>query len=235
MYLMRLDDASEYMDIEKWKRIENLLDEYNIKPIYGIIPNNKDPELLKYEKVKDFWKLMRNWKNKGWIPALHGYTHVFETNEGGMNPVNSRSEFAGVSLERQKQKIKRGYEILINNGIETIIFFPPAHTFDRNTLVALKEESSIRVVSDTVANDVYKNEEIYFIPQQSGRCRNLPFSVVTFCYHPNIMKNEDFEQLEKFLIKNKEKFVGLEKIQLKNRKFDFKDKVLKYAYFIRRK
>lgn len=235
MYLIRLDDASEYMDIEKWKRMEALLDKYDIKPIYGIIPNNKDSELLKYEKVEEFWKMMRDWRDKGWIPALHGFTHVFETDEGGINPVNKRSEFAGVALDIQKQKIREGYKILKAKGIEPKIFFAPAHTFDRNTLVALKEESSIRIICDTVANDVYKNEEIYFIPQQSGRCRNLPFSVVTFCYHPNIMKNEDFEQLEKFLIKNKEKFVGLEKIQLKNRKFDFKDKVLKYAYFIRRK
>ena len=30
---MRLDDASEYMDVEKWQRMENLLDKYGIKPM----------------------------------------------------------------------------------------------------------------------------------------------------------------------------------------------------------
>lgn len=32
-YIMRLDDASEYMDVEKWQRMENLLDKYGIKPM----------------------------------------------------------------------------------------------------------------------------------------------------------------------------------------------------------
>lgn len=122
MYLIRLDDASEYMDIEKWKRMEALLDKYDIKPIYGIIPNNKDSELLKYEKVERFWKIMRDWRDKGWIPALHGFTHVFETDEGGINPVNNRSEFAGVALDIQKQKIREGYKIIKGEGIEPKIF-----------------------------------------------------------------------------------------------------------------
>ena len=46
MYLIRLDDASEYMDLEKWTRISNLLDKYGIKPIFGIIPNNRDDTLI---------------------------------------------------------------------------------------------------------------------------------------------------------------------------------------------
>lgn len=39
MFIMRLDDASEYMSIDKWKRMEELLQKYTIKPIYGIILN----------------------------------------------------------------------------------------------------------------------------------------------------------------------------------------------------
>lgn len=41
-YIIRLDDASEIMNVSAWERIEELLDNYNIKPIVGIIPNNKD-------------------------------------------------------------------------------------------------------------------------------------------------------------------------------------------------
>lgn len=234
MYLMRLDDASEYMDIEKWTRIETLLDKYNIKPIYGIIPSNEDPELLKYRKVDNFWDLMKNWQNKGWTPALHGYTHVFETEDGGINPVNKRSEFAGVLLERQKEKIKNGYEILKKNKIETKIFFAPAHTFDKNTLIALKEESSIRIISDTVSNDVYFKDGFYFIPQQSGVCRKLPFKIVTFCYHPNIMEDDDFDRLEKFLELYGTSFVSVEQIKLHKKKRSLLDLILKKLYFIRR-
>jgi hypothetical protein len=37
-YILRLDDASDYMDLEKWTRVESLVDKYGIKPIFGIIP-----------------------------------------------------------------------------------------------------------------------------------------------------------------------------------------------------
>ena len=235
MYIMRLDDASEYMDLEKWKRMEQLLDKYGIKPIYGIIPANEDPELLKYGKVEGFWNLMTSWKEKGWAPALHGYTHVFETDDGGINPVNSRSEFAGVSLERQRQKIKEGYSTLKEHGILPTVFFAPAHTFDKNTLVALKEETPIRVISDTVANDVYYDDGIYFIPQQSGHCRKLPFKTTTFCYHPNIMDDAAFWDLEDFLKRNKSYFVQFNNMRLRMRKKSFLDCILKHIYFLRRK
>lgn len=234
MYLMRLDDASEYMNIEKWTRMERLLDKYNVKPVYGIIPSNKDPDLLKYGKVNEFWELMIKWKNKGWIPALHGYTHVFETNDGGINPVNPRSEFAGLTYERQCEKIKSGCQILQDNNISPKVFFAPAHTFDINTIKALKEVSSIRIIIDTIADDIYFRDGMYFIPQQSGQCRKLPFNTVTFCYHPNIMKDCDYEGLELFLKKNESKFARFEDLALKKRAFGIKDVIIKKIYFARR-
>ncbi len=235
MYLIRLDDASEYMNIKKWMQMERLLDKYKIKPIYGIIPANQDPNLLSYEKVNEFWGLMCQWNNKGWIPALHGYTHVFETNEGGINPVNSRSEFAGVPFERQCQKIRDGMKILREHEIIPEIFFAPAHTFDENTLRALKKESEIRVISDTIASDVYYEDGFYFIPQQSGRCRRLPFKVVTFCYHPNIMNNEDFNRLELFLEKYSGNFDIFHYKILRERRLGIIDRVIRSLYFIGRK
>jgi len=235
MYLIRLDDASEYMDINKWVQMEKLLDKYNIKPIFGIIPANQDPNLLSYGKVDEFWKLIIRWKKKGWVPALHGYTHVFETNEGGINPVNSRSEFAGVPFERQCQKIRDGMKILREHEIIPEIFFAPAHTFDENTLRALKKESEIRVISDTIASDVYYEDGFYFIPQQSGRCRRLPFKVVTFCYHPNIMNNEDFNRLELFLEKYSGNFDIFHYKILRERRLGIIDRVIRSLYFIGRK
>jgi predicted deacetylase len=228
---MRLDDASEYMDEEKWLRMEQLLDKFSIKPIYGIIPHNEDPELLRYGNVDNFWEKMRGWKTKGWTPAIHGYSHVFETKDGGLNPVNNRSEFAGVPLERQQQKIRDGLSILKEHGINPEIFFAPAHTFDKNTLKALETESNIRVISDTIAQDVYYKDGFYFIPQQSGKARKLPFKTVTFCYHPNIMSNKNFNDLENFLIKNRNKFHEYTTNILNKRERVLIDKVLNAIYF----
>lgn len=234
-YILRLDDASEYMDVKKWMQIEQLLDKYQVKPLVGVIPDNKDPDMINvYSKNENFWQTVHRWEDKGWTIAMHGYSHVFETNEGGINPVNLRSEFAGVSLERQKGKIRSGCDIMSNHGFAPKVFFAPAHTFDRNTLIALKEESDIRIISDTIANDIYYEDGFYFIPQQSGHVRNLPFSVVTFCYHPNYMKIHDFDILEPFLKRNRRFFCGISEIRYSTRNKSLFDKLLNMLYFGRR-
>ena len=237
-YIMRLDDASEYMDVLKWKRMEDLLDAYHIKPLVGIIPDNKDPSLVNaYPRDVNFWETVDRWGKKGWELALHGCYHKYTTQEGGLNPINPRSEFAGVPLSHQCEMIRHGLQILHAHDVFPKVFFAPSHTFDRNTLLALKEESDIRIISDTIANDIYYEEGFYFIPQQSGRVRNLPFSVVTFCYHPNIMKNEEsaWKQLGCFLEKNKEKFVTINQISLTQRPCNLIDRLLKNMYFIRKR
>jgi len=236
VYLIRLDDASEYMDVSNWLLIEAILDKYEIKPIVGIIPKNEDKEFVSiYSWNPLFWDLARNWQNKGWTIALHGYEHVYCTSDGGLNPINMRSEFAGVPLEKQREKIQNGIRILKNNGLEPKVFFAPSHTFDVNTLEALRLESDIRVICDTIANDVYVLDEFYFIPQQSGRVRRLPFTVTTFCYHPNSMSQEDFQLLERFVKKYREKFVSFDDIHFKERKLNFYDKFLRSLYFSVRK
>ena len=236
MYILRLDDASEYMDIKKWTRIEELLDKYNIKPIVGIIPDNKDKSLIeKYKKDQDFWQKAKKWKNKGWTIALHGCNHEYITNDGGINPVNRRSEFAGVSYEEQCRKIENGIKILEKYEMYPEIFFAPSHTFDLNTIKALIEKSNIRIISDTIANDVYYKDDMYFIPQQSGKVRMLPFKIVTFCYHPNTMEEKDFNILEDFLNKYNKKFITVKEIKLKKTKLNIIDNMLRKLYFINKK
>lgn len=232
-YILRLDDAAERMDIAKWNRVEILLDKYNIKPLVGVIPNCQDPMMKEYPIDSSFWNKVNEWKNKGWIIALHGYNHVYSTNKGGINPVNNRSEFAGVPLEQQKEKVREGVKIFHKNGHNPKVFFAPSHTFDENTIKALKEESNIRIISDTVANKSYQQYGMTFVPQQSGKVRKLPFHLVTFCYHPNTMKEQDFFLLESFLIQNNKKFVNFP-IEQSSRKMSVYDRLLRKMYFARR-
>lgn len=234
-YLLRLDDASEYMDAVKWKKLEEMLDIYRIKPIVGVIPDNQDPSLVGlYERDSEFWSMVHRWKEKGWTIALHGCTHVYNTDEGGLNPVNHRSEFAGNSLAVQREKIRKGVEIFREHDVSAELFFAPSHTFDANTLEALRMESDIRVISDTIASDVYFWNGFFFVPQQSGLVRKLPFKVVTFCYHPNIMDEESFVRLEEFMKANKDRFICYDSSILKRRSLSMLDKVLKQIYFFRR-
>ena len=77
-FLIRLDDIAENMKWEYMDEAEILFDRYNIKPVLGVIPINKDKELLSYPKKNmNFWSQIRKWKAKGWEIAMHGYTHVY--------------------------------------------------------------------------------------------------------------------------------------------------------------
>ena len=235
-YFLRLDDTSDYMDVEKWKRMETLVDRYNIKPIFGIIPDNRDESLIKkYIHNPDFWELVHKWIDKGWVPAMHGCYHQYITNEGGINPINRRSEFAGVSFDKQQEMVNYGYKLLLDKNVNPNVFFAPSHTFDLNTLKALKAVTPIRIVSDTIAYDIYKDEDFWFIPQQCGAVRRLPFKIVTFCYHPNTMTEESFDKLDCFLSSNKKYFVPFSKSLLKDRNKNVFDKVLNSIYMYKHK
>jgi predicted deacetylase len=231
---MRLDDACERMDVCKWKQIEKLLDKYGIHPLVGVIPHCEDTMMDKYEFDADFWSKVESWEKKGWTIALHGYNHVYTTECGGLNPVNKRSEFAGVSLEVQKDKIRKGIEIFRNHGINPRVFFAPSHTFDENTLIALKEESDIRIISDTIAWNNYVENVFSFVPQQSGSVRKLPFAITTFCYHPNMMSEQHFVHLENFIGKFFKKFIDFPNI-IVPRKKNCLDKLLNYLYMRKHK
>ena len=116
--LIRLDDIAENMNWDLMEKSELLFEEYGIKPILGVIPNNKDNELLSYSKKKNFWEQVRNWRDKGWEIAMHGYTHVYDKickNEDYFN-YGGGSEFCGHTLETQISRIKNGLQTSIPEG-----------------------------------------------------------------------------------------------------------------------
>lgn len=229
-YIMRLDDACPRHDRERWQRMEELLTAYGVKPLVGIIPACKDPMMDKYPEDENFWDRVRTWQARGWCLALHGYDHVYLSGSGGLNPVNARSEFAGLPLEAQKEKISAGLALLREQGIEPWVFFAPSHTFDENTLTALKECSSIRHISDTVAKAPYCRDGFTFVPQQTGRARKLPFDTVTFCYHPNELEEKGFRDLEGFLRVHEGAFVPFP-LEPSDREENLADRLLRRAYF----
>lgn len=235
MYLIRLDDASDHMHTENWAKIEQLLDESDIKPLVGVIPLNRDPMLLEFPEDPGFWAKARSWQEKGWRIALHGYEHLYTSNCAGINPVHDRSEFAGHPLELQREKIREGVKILKEKGLNPTAFFAPSHTFDENTLEALRLESGIRTISDTVANDTYCRNGFTFIPQQAGRVRELPFKVTTICLHPNFTTDPEFDEIEAFLKAHSGQFLDPNAIEPTTRKRSLLDRGYELAYFLKRK
>lgn len=239
VYLIRLDDACPTMDAKKWQIVEDILDTYGVCPMVGVIPANEDRKLQIDVADTEFWAKVKAWEKKGWAIALHGYDHCFISNAGmnGLNPLWERSEFAGVPLEEQKEKIRKGVAVFRENGIELKYFFAPAHTYDEHTLQALREESNIRVISDTIATHPYRMGDFVFIPQLGGRCSEMKLpGMWTFCLHPSAMKEEDFAATERFLQAHKDEMIGFDEVNLtKLKSKNLMSRLLSWAYFTRRR
>ncbi len=237
-YLIRLDDASPYMDSGKWKIVEGILDKYGVKPLVGIIPANADSKTMIEPEDDGFWDMTRKWQDKGWCMALHGYDHVCISDEGlkGLNPVWKRSEFAGVSLEVQKEKIRKGVAILKKHGINAEFFFAPSHTYDENTLGALMEESDIRIMCDTYTLKPYRKSGFCFIPCQLGRPREMRIpGFYVICLHPNSMNENQIDSLGTFLENNQQKIKGFDEMDVAGlRRMRLVDKIIQRLYFIMR-
>lgn len=235
-YLIRLDDACPTMDKKRWDRIEAALEKYNIRPMVGVIPDNKDKDQFLNTPDPTFWGKVKKWESKGWAIAMHGYDHCYLTNDGGVNPLWKRSEFAGVDLQKQKEKIRNGVSIMRKNGINPKYFFAPSHTFDINTLKALISESDIRIISDTIATKPYKWKGFSFVPQLGGRCREMKIpGIWTACLHPSTMSDEDIMALEDFISRHYSEFISFQDIDYARLKSKtLLSKIFSMAYFAKR-
>lgn len=236
-YLIRLDDACPTMDASKWQRMEDILDTTGVRPLVGIIPCNQDPDLDIDEPDQYFWNKVHQWEQKDWAIALHGFDHVYISEEAGMNPLWKRSEFAGVPLDVQREKIRKGVAIMREHGITPKYFFAPAHTYDENTLEALRQESDIRIISDTIATKPYRYKDFVFIPQVGGHCTEMKIpGIWTFCLHPSAMKEENFAATERFLKAHRSEFISFNDLDLEHvGKKNMLSHLLSWAYFIKRK
>ena len=238
-YLIRLDDACPTMDGTKWQRMFDILDRYGVRPMVGIIPHNEDPKQEIDAPDEEFWNKAKLWQQKGYAIALHGYNHCYISDKGleGLNPLWARSEFAGVPYDLQKQKIRDGFEILSSHEVKPKYFFAPSHTFDENTLKALKECTDIRIISDTIATKPYRKGDFVFLPQLGGHCTEMKINGIwTFCLHPSAMMDANFEATERFLKEHKEEFIAFDEIDVRNVKGkDMLSLFLSWVYFTQRR
>jgi predicted deacetylase len=208
-FLIRLDDIAENMDWKTMDKVTFLFDECGVKPVLGVIPNNKDPELLAYPKKNTkFWDQVREWEKKGWEIAMHGNNHLYDKfcSKTDYLGLGGNSEFCNHTFENQIKKIREGLNKFENENIKIKIFFAPNHTFDENTILALKK-CGINEVLDGYGLMPYEENGVKFIPQLFYKLYTIPFGIQTFQIHLNYLKNQDFENLEKFIKKNSKKII----------------------------
>jgi len=203
--MIRLDDITPDMDWEKFNRAEQIFDRYGICPLLGIVPDNRDSKLHYQERNGDFLQRVRICQDKGWSVAQHGTYHVYETKDSGLLGLNNNSEYAGLPYEVQLKKLKAGRDILQANGICTNIFMAPGHTYDTDTIKALKE-CGFEVVTDGLYSKPYRDRGVLFVPCRMTRMCKVK-GIDTLCLHTNLMNDDDFRELEEFCKKNKEKIV----------------------------
>lgn len=161
--LIRFDDICPTMDFYQWGRAVELLDKYAVKPLIGVVPECKDPELMIEAPHDDFWDYMKQLEAKGYTIALHGLYHLYDSQERGIVNHSYHSEFSGHTYEKQVEKIRKGKDILTKHGITTDVFFAPAHSYDRNTLKAL-HANGFKFLSDGATLKPILLEDIKCLP-----------------------------------------------------------------------
>ncbi len=221
--LIRFDDIAENMNWYLMEKCEKLFDELKIKPVMGVIPDNKDKDLLIYPKKENFWNIVRNWQLKGWEIAMHGCNHIYDkdTNKEDFFKYGGRSEFFGHTYNEQKNKIKKGLKIFKENNIKIRTFFSPNHTYDLNTFKALKS-SGINEVIDGYGLKPYEEDNIKFIPQLFYKLFFLPFGLQTTQVHLNYWTDKEFNRFSYIIRKNYKKVVSYDEAinQISNKMSD---------------
>ena len=195
---IRMDDITPDMDWAKFLRFKELCDLYQVKPLIGVVPYNQDEMLQIDTPREDFWEYIQELQKNGWMIAQHGYCHIYSTKKMGLFPLNQISEFAGISYENQLQTLKKGKEILESKGIYTDIFMAPAHSYDKNTIRALKE-LGFRKITDGFGKQPYVWKAVQFYPISYKQSSSLKQSkgYTTFVVHTNTMDEADFERYDK--------------------------------------
>lgn len=183
--LIRFDDICPTMDYTQWGRAMEILERYNVRPLLGVIPDCQDPDLMIEPAHTDFWDYMRSLQSKGFTLAMHGVHHKYDRKQRGIVNLGENTEFAGHPYSVQYEKIHKGKELLLEHGIQTDIFFAPAHSYDEVTLRALAE-NGFRYVSDGKSLKPFWHSGVICIPCRSngvGKMERAGYYTAVFHAH----------------------------------------------------
>lgn len=206
---IRFDDITPEMDFEKFNKVKNILDSVGLKALVGVVPYCKDQTLRIEKQHEDFDVFLGELVKAGWTVALHGYNHLYTTKDKGIFPINEFSEFAGVDYDKQNVMIRQGISQLAEWGVKPEIFMAPGHTFDKNTLNALKANGLYKI-TDGFGEKPYIREGITFYPisKKRSECISDKEGYSTYVLHTNTMTDDDIEKLEELITNNRSKFIS---------------------------
>ncbi|MBO5057686.1 MAG: DUF2334 domain-containing protein [Lachnospiraceae bacterium] len=229
---VRLDDITPDMDWERFYLFKALLDKYQVKPLIGVVPDNRDENLraekkdnkenaeeadaenskktlIKDGKPADFWIYVKQLQREGYIISMHGFRHIYATKKGGLFPLNNFSEFAGLSYETQKTMLEEGKKILKDKGIETTLFMAPAHSYDKNTLKALRE-TGFTGLTDGFGDEPYEWKGLTFYPIsfKLGSTFKKQSGYSTMVIHTGTVSENDLKKYEGYFRRKDVEFIS---------------------------
>jgi len=210
-YLLRFDDLCPSVSRGRWERFLPLMEEFALRPILAIVPENRDKDLERSAPDPEFWEKMRTMQAAGATIALHGYRHLCRSRGGSMMPLQRFTEFAGVPMETQRQWIECGASILRGEGLDPRVWVAPRHGFDRNTLRALRSEG-IKLLSDGFARVPFVRGGITWIPQQLWSPVEKSKGLWTICVHSNTASASLPNELRAFLLQHAAQFTSVDRV-----------------------
>ena len=197
------------MNWQVWAEIDSILVEQQIVPLLAVVPDNRDQKLAVAPAHSAFWEQVRKWQARGWTIGLHGYQHLYMTEDRGIVGIQPRSEFAGLPAKVQEDKLRKAADIFHDQGIETKVWVAPGHSFDWNTVEALKTVE-ISVISDGFALAPHTDSRgAFWVPQQLWRFRRRPFGLWTVCCHHNSWTEQDVSQFRRAIETYRRKITDL--------------------------
>jgi hypothetical protein len=212
VYLLRFDDICPTMNWRIWHEIEAVLEEAKVKPLLAVVPDNQDPELAVSAPRAGFWQIVREWQSRDYAIGMHGYQHLYTSDDPGLMRTNKFSEFAGLPESDQSAKVLRASEVFDREGVKADLWIAPAHSFDTTSLKVLSR-AGIGVISDGFFLYPHKdNGGILWIPQQLSRFLPLPCGVWTICFHHNRWGQSDVVRFREDLRRHRAAVTSLSEI-----------------------
>jgi peptidoglycan/xylan/chitin deacetylase (PgdA/CDA1 family) len=204
-----MDDIHPAMQWERFELWRDLLTDHSIRPIIGVTPDFRFGRKSSPDTNSAFWREVRQLQSSGWTVALHGCHHLANTTSAGSLGICQASEFAGLPLERQLEILRKGKALLEVNGVQTNTFMAPWHSFDDNTLLALRK-LGFTAVTDGYGFAAFQQSGLRFLPQQFENPRAMPFGIWTFAIHPESVPDSQFSEIRTFLTTHRERFLSFE-------------------------
>ena len=86
-YLLRIDDLCPTVHAHRWSRLRLLIQEFGIRPILAVIPDNQDRDLDASPPSPEFWNQIRAMEAAGATIALHGFRHLCHSSAKSLMPL----------------------------------------------------------------------------------------------------------------------------------------------------